>query len=222
MIERVYQCASGCSAESVTVATDDQRIVDAVNAFGGNSIMTRADHPSGTDRLQEAVQILGLSDNEIVVNVQGDEPLMPAAVIEQVASNLASNSHASAATLSEDINNKTVIFNSNAVKVVTDQSDIALYFSRAPIPWHREEFEQEISGPVVNAKRHIGIYAYRVALLNKFVAWPVSELEKVEKLEQLRILANGEKIHVASACEDVPAGVDTEQDLQRVIAQLNN
>jgi 3-deoxy-manno-octulosonate cytidylyltransferase (CMP-KDO synthetase) len=185
--------------------------------------MTSATHNSGTDRLQEVATKLGLTAEDIIVNVQGDEPLIPPAVIDQVANNLANNSYASVATLSEPIHSLEDFRNPNIVKVVADQQGRALYFSRAPIPWPRDHFAQaDVSSLPADfpAQRHIGIYAYRVALLNRFVTWPQAMLEKIESLEQLRVLANGEAIHIAEACAQVPGGVDTEADLLRVKALL--
>lgn len=223
MIERVYRCAKRSAAERVLVATDHPEIKKVVEGFGGEAVMTSATHPSGTDRLHEVVQILGLDDDAIIVNVQGDEPLIPPVVINQVAFNLDRNPQASAASLSEAIEDLATVFDPNAVKVVSDNQGFALYFSRASIPWLRDSYgtANESLPPYQLAQRHIGIYAYRVHLLKKFVAWPVSLLEQVEKLEQLRILANGHKIHLQTACEPVPGGVDTEHDLQRVRALLS-
>lgn len=222
MIERVYRCAQKSSASRVIVATDDARIEQAVRAFGGEVMMTSADHASGTDRLHEVATKLGLADNDVVVNVQGDEPLIPAAVIDQVATNLARDSKASAATLSEAIDDVATLFNPNAVKVVCDSNGHALYFSRASIPFERGNYDAVHAAlpSQYTAQRHIGIYAYRVSLLNVFVHWPPSDLELCEKLEQLRILSNGHSIHVAVACEPVPGGVDTQEDLNKVRALL--
>lgn len=222
MIQRVYECACNARAKSVTVATDDQRIAEAVEQFGGKVCLTRADHASGTDRLQEVVARMGLADDEIVVNVQGDEPLIPAVVINQVADNLGRFTSASAATLCESITEVKPLFDPNVVKVVRDMSGMALYFSRAPIPWRRERPtpEAQTALPPGMAYRHIGLYAYRVALLHEFVQWPMAELENIEKLEQLRILANGHRIHVDDAVVRVPGGVDTAEDLQRIREQL--
>lgn len=220
MIERVYECALRSEAKRVVVATDDQRVHDTVRAFGGHVVMTSEEHQSGTDRLQEVVTQLWMDDEEIVVNVQGDEPLIPAAVINQVAENLSGHKDAVAATLCEPIRSFEEVNNPNAVKVVCDHNNYALYFSRAPIPWDRDNYgtASATETPVVSpaARRHIGIYAYRVSLLHKFVKWPAASLESIERLEQLRILANGCKIHVEDACEAVPGGVDTQQDLERV------
>jgi 3-deoxy-manno-octulosonate cytidylyltransferase (CMP-KDO synthetase) len=187
--------------------------------------MTSAAHNSGTDRLQEVAAQLGLTSDDIVVNVQGDEPLIPPAVINQVAANLAANNYASVATLSEPIHSLDDFRNPNIVKVVADQTGKALYFSRAPIPWPRDHFAKADSNSLPDnfpAQRHIGIYAYRVALLNRFITWPQAQLEQIESLEQLRVLANGEAIHIAEACAAVPGGVDTEADLLRVKAILEN
>jgi len=203
MIERVYVAAQKSEAERVVVATDDQRIAGTVKAFGGEVFLTSESHESGTDRLQEVVQKMDLPAEASVVNVQGDEPLIPAEVINQVAQNLQRNAQASAATL--------------CVPLVDRAS--------AAIPWARDSYqtamfceEQMGEAPVVLAHRHIGLYAYRASLLNHFVSWPIAELETIEKLEQLRILANGHKIHVAQACVPVPGGVDTQEDLERVTA----
>lgn len=220
MIERVVMQAKKSDAARVIVATDDERITSAVERFGGEVVMTSGAHPSGTDRLQEVVSRLKLNESEIVVNVQGDEPLIPPSVINQVAANLSVNRLASAATLYEPITKSEDVFNSNIVKIVLDANGYALYFSRAPLPWYRDKYEQEKidSQAQPQAVRHIGIYAYKVGLLNQFVTWPLAQIEKAEKLEQLRILYEGHKIHVDQALEDVPGGVDTEDDLTRIRA----
>jgi 3-deoxy-manno-octulosonate cytidylyltransferase (CMP-KDO synthetase) len=218
MIEWVYQAAKRSDANQVIVATDHADIAAVVRGFGGEVCLTRAEHESGTDRLQEVASILGLASDAIVVNVQGDEPLIPPRVINQVAENLRTADFASVATLSEPIRDVEDCFNPNIVKVVSDLCQRALYFSRAPIPWGRDSFgEQQPTLPSDDlVQRHIGIYAYRASLLHEFVRWPLAALESVEKLEQLRILANGHAIHVAPACEPVPGGVDTPEDLARV------
>jgi 3-deoxy-manno-octulosonate cytidylyltransferase (CMP-KDO synthetase) len=216
MIEHVYHAALNSSASRVVVATDDSRIEAAVKAFGGEVCRTRADHLSGTDRLQEVALKYGWSDDCIIVNVQGDEPLIPSCVIDQVANNLSLNKAASAATLSWPILSQQQMFDPNSVKVVTDNNGLALYFSRAPIPWHRDSFDSNLDILAAEPMRHIGIYGYRAHLLHQFVQWPMATLEKIEKLEQLRILANGHDIHVQRACAEVPAGVDTAEDVNRV------
>ncbi|MCX2779757.1 3-deoxy-manno-octulosonate cytidylyltransferase [Microbulbifer thermotolerans] len=218
MIEHVYRRALQSSADRVVVATDDERVAEAVRAFGGDVCMTSPDHASGTDRLQEVATILGLSSDRILVNVQGDEPLIPPKVIDQVAANLSANPRAGVATLAEPIKTLQDFHNPNIVKVVAAESGLARYFSRAPVPWPRDAFSGDASElPAgLNARRHIGIYAYRVALLNRFVSWPVAPLEQFEALEQLRFLYHDENIHVADACDAVPGGVDTEADLHRM------
>ncbi|MCL4130185.1 UNVERIFIED_CONTAM: hypothetical protein GTU68_010652 [Idotea baltica] len=215
MIQRVYIQAQKSNAGRVIVATDDQRVVDEVKGFGGEVCMTSPEHQSGTDRLQEVAKHYGFSDDHIVVNVQGDEPLIPPAVINQVADNLAAHPEAGVSTLCEPIETDEDFANPNIVKVVSDRKGMALYFSRAPIPWPRDHIKQ------VSPMRHIGIYGYRVAMLNAFIHWPMAPIETLECLEQLRFMWNGERIHVAEAKAEVPGGVDTEEDLQRVINLLN-
>lgn len=219
MIVRVLERCQQCDADSVVVATDDQRIADVVEAAGGRALMTRADHVSGTDRLEEVASLMGLADDAVVVNVQGDEPLIPPAVINQVAELLAANDAFGIATLCEPIVSREDVFNPNVVKTVFDGNGRALYFSRAPMPWWRDGFAGDTAAlPEGTWWRHIGIYAYRAGLLHDFVRWPPAALETTESLEQLRAMANGVAIGVQPACEDVPGGVDTEQDLKRVTA----
>lgn len=223
MIQHVYERACESAAREIIIATDDIRIEDAAKKFGAKVCMTSASHTSGTDRLQEVVKKLQLADEDIVVNVQGDEPLIPAEVINQVAINLSAIPSASMATLSEPIHSLQEFLNPNIVKVVSDSQGRALYFSRAPIPWPRDHFashEKQSMPDNFTAQRHIGIYAYRVALLNRFVTWQPAPLEKIESLEQLRVMWNGEFIHIAEAIAAVPGGVDTEEDLLRVKKML--
>lgn len=218
MLQHVYEQAQKSEAKRIVIATDDQRIATVAEGFGAEVCMTSADHPSGTDRLQEAVTRLGLYADDIVVNVQGDEPLIPPRVINQVAHNLAAEPTAGIATLSEPIEDLGALLNPNVVKVVADVRGRALYFSRAPIPWPRNAFAEapDRFPQGVDYQRHIGIYAYRVKLLNDFVHWEPSHLELTECLEQLRAMQNGVYIHVAEADELPPAGVDTEEDLERI------
>ncbi len=218
MIQWVYEQALKSNANNVIVATDDERIFAAVKAFGGNVEMTLTTHQSGTDRLQEIAEIKNFSGADIIVNVQGDEPLIPPEVINQVADNLCRHVEAGIATLCEPITDIETLMNPNAVKVVTDNQGFALTFSRAPIPWARDCFEKNPTTLPSNGAwfRHVGFYAYRVSFLHEFVLWPASTLEQVEKLEQLRALSNGVDIHVAQASCAIPAGVDTQEDLQRV------
>lgn len=221
MIQRVYEQARQSQALEVIIATDDPRIEAAAKSFGAAVVMTNPNHESGTDRLQEVVAQLGLTDKEIVVNVQGDEPLIPPSVINQVAKNLA-NSTAGIATLSEPIDDIATVFDPNAVKVVADSQGYAMYFSRAPIPYGRESYRAtDCKLPaLLSVQRHIGIYGYRVGLLHKFVEWGACALEKTECLEQLRAMWHGVKIHVEPALESPPPGVDTQEDLDRIRSLL--
>jgi 3-deoxy-manno-octulosonate cytidylyltransferase (CMP-KDO synthetase) len=222
MIVRVAAQASRSGASEVVVATDDARVQEAVLAAGYEALLTRADHPSGSDRVMEVVSLKGWRSDDMVINVQGDEPLIPPAVIDQVARNLNADPDLAAATLCEPIVSREELFDPNAVKVVLRNDQRALYFSRAPLPYARDEF---VDGSVRGALptqaqwwRHIGIYAYRVWALERFVALPAGRLETLEALEQLRLLENGMDIRVDEACETVPGGVDTPEDLARVQA----
>lgn len=218
MIRRVVEQAARCAADEVVVATDDQRILEAVEGFGGRALLTADTHLSGTDRLQEVAAQLALPDDAVIVNVQGDEPLIPPVLIDQVARNLAEHPDAGIATLCERIHDIETVFNPNAVKVVFDERGFASYFSRAPIPWSRAHFAEPCQDLPAGAEfyRHIGIYAYRVGFLHDYVTWQPAMIELTESLEQLRALAKGVRIHIDVACENPPAGVDTEEDLARV------
>lgn len=217
MIQRVAEQAKLSGAERIVIATDDSRIEEAVTALGYEVCMTSPSHSSGTERLAEVCTKLGFFANDIIVNVQGDEPLIPPSIIKQVAANLANQKVAKMATLSVQITDVEEVFNPNAVKVVTDKEGCALYFSRAPMPYHRDNF---MNPPVTDLlpvyQRHIGIYAYRAGFIQDYVQWDATELEKVESLEQLRVLWHGEKIHVEEALEAPAAGVDTVEDLEIV------
>jgi len=215
MIQWVYEQSLLAGAERVIIATDDRRVEQVVKGFGGIVCMTSPDHQSGTERLAEVVSLMGIEDDHIIVNVQGDEPLVPPAIIRQVADNLA-KSQAPMATLAVEIKEQEEVFNPNAVKVVTDSEGYALYFSRATIPWDRDNFAADDKAIVQPLMRHIGIYAYRAGFINTYINWQPSQLEKIECLEQLRVLWYGEKIHVAVALEAPPAGVDTPEDLETV------
>lgn len=224
MIRHVYDQACRSGAGRVLVATDDERIVDACQGFGAEVLMTSADHASGTDRLQEVADTLGLPDDARVVNVQGDEPMIPPSLIDQVASALNDYPEAAISTLCERIQRPADLFNPNVVKVVRDHEGYAHYFSRAPMPWLRDQW-QPLTIPDslpedYRAWRHIGIYGYRVSLLHRFVKWPAAPTETTESLEQLRALYHGARIHVSEAAEVPPAGVDTPEDLERVRQQL--
>jgi 3-deoxy-manno-octulosonate cytidylyltransferase (CMP-KDO synthetase) len=200
------------------VATDHQDVFDAVSAAGGQALMTRADHPSGTDRLAEVVERLGWADDEIVVNVQGDEPLIDPALIGAVAHALAADREASIATAAHPLADATEAFNPNVVKVVCNAAGQAMYFSRAPIPWARDAYAQDRNHlpeglPVL---RHVGIYAYRVAFLRRYAGLASPPLEQWEALEQLRAMWHGYRIQVLQVADAPPAGVDTPEDLERV------
>lgn len=216
MVQHVWERAGLSSADRVVVATDHDEIAQACAGFGAECLMTRPDHPSGTDRLAEVVDRLELDDEHIVVNVQGDEPLIPAEVIEQVAENLAHHSSASIATLCEAIDDPAVLLDPNSVKVVFDAKGMALYFSRACIPWPRDHDFDSGAMPAGKWYRHLGLYAYRAGFLRRYRTWSPAPLETLESLEQLRALFQGEGIHVAEAVARVPGGVDTPEDLEAV------
>lgn len=218
MVQRVWEQASQSDAARVVIATDDDRILDAARAFGAEAIMTAAHHPSGTDRLQQVATELGLPDDHVLVNVQGDEPLIPPPVIDQVAANLHGHPGAGIATLCEEIGTWEELRSPDVVKVVCDAQGMALYFSRAVIPWPRNGGPQQAGAINSGGEwlRHIGIYAYRTGFLKQFVGWPPAPSEQLESLEQLRALHNGVAIHVAVACQAVPPGIDTEADLAAV------
>ena len=218
MIAHVCERAKEANADEVVVATDDQRIFQAVSDLGIKAVMTRVDHQSGTERIAEVARLCGWSDDDVIVNLQGDEPLIPPESIREVATALASQKLAGIATLAANIIDSEEIFNPNAVKVVLNQAGYALYFSRAPIPWQRGVFDQVNRSPTGAQPylRHIGLYAYRVDFLNRYCSWPASILESVEALEQLRILWQGEAILVKVIDKTPEAGVDTHEDLLRV------
>ncbi|WP_368607746.1 3-deoxy-manno-octulosonate cytidylyltransferase [Pseudomonas fulva] len=217
MVQHVWEQARRSAARRVVIATDDAGIYEACQAFGAEVLMTRVDHESGTDRLAEVAVQLGLPSDAIVVNVQGDEPLIPPVIIDQVAANLAANPQAGIATLAELIHEPQAVFNPNAVKVVSDKNGLALSFSRAPLPWARDAFAKgQDLPPGVPYRRHIGMYAYRVGFLHDFVGWGPCWLEQTEALEQLRALWHGVRIHVEDAIEAPAVGVDTPEDLERV------
>lgn len=219
MVVRVMEQAIKSGASRVIVATDHPDVATAVIQAGGEACMTNPDHQSGTERLAEVIDLYGFSDDEIIVNVQGDEPLIPPEIISQVASNL-QGSKANMGTLAVPIHDAKEAFNPNAVKVVTDNEGYALYFSRATIPWDRDNFSTGQNTIGDYFLRHIGIYAYRAGFIRRYITWEASPLEKIEMLEQLRVLWYGEKIHVAVAEKTPGAGVDTPQDLEIVRKQF--
>ncbi len=223
MLQRVYEQAQKSEASRIIIATDDQRIAEAASGFGAEVCLTSDQHPSGTDRLQEVAQTLGFYADDIIVNVQGDEPLIPPRLINQVAHNLAADPAAGISTLCEQIEDLAAVHNPNVVKVVTDARGYALYFSRATISWARDAFSEALNQlPPSPLYRHIGLYGYRVKMLNDFVSWQPAPIEQAEQLEQLRALWNGVRIHVAVADERHPAGVDTAEDLERVRVHIRH
>ncbi|MDT7524672.1 3-deoxy-manno-octulosonate cytidylyltransferase [Pseudidiomarina sp. GXY010] len=222
MIQRVYERAAAAGAAEVIVATDDQRIVDAVEAFGGRAMLTSSAHNSGTERIAEVIEYLAIADDHVVVNVQGDEPFIPPEIIRQVADNLANQKQAQMATLAVPIYNLEEVTSSHAVKVVTDVNGYALYFSRAPIPYERDGLCRARLGELADYRRHIGIYAYRAGFVWRYVEWEPSPLEQIESLEQLRVLWYGERIHVAEAIASPPAGIDTPADLARANQEVTD
>ncbi len=221
MVVRVAQRAAQSQAAQVVVAADSPEIVQACQNHGIRALLTQVDHPSGSDRLAEASALLGLGPNELVVNVQGDEPLINPQLIDQVAQLLVQRPMASMSTAAHEIQNVAEFINPNVVKVVVDQAQLALYFSRAPIPWWRDGFAHGIQAlPTPAPLRHIGIYAYRVGFLQSFPSLPPAPIETGEALEQLRALWHGHKIAVHITPEAPGPGVDTPEDLERVRALL--
>ena len=225
VIQHVYERALQSGAEQVIVATDEQKIVDAVKQFSGEVVLTTQEHQSGTDRIAEAAAYHKLLDETVIVNVQGDEPMISPEEIQQVANDLEHHSDASIATLRALIDNTQDVFNPNIVKVVVDAEGFALFFSRAPIPWHRGQFNNvnpqlnqsvEMADLQVPYYRHLGIYAYRAGFLKTYVALRQTVLEKTEALEQLRALENGYKIYVGLTSHKDSVGIDTQDDYQKV------
>ncbi len=219
LIQRVYECATSASASNVIIATDDDAIARVAAEFGAEVVMTSKNHDSGTDRLAEVVERLSLADDRIVVNLQGDEPLVPAQLIHQVAEGLAGDDECRIATVCKDVRRQRDYTDPSVVKVVTNRRGHALYFSRAPIPWARGDDGLSSRWPSKPAQvhHHIGMYAYRAGYLREFSALEPCELERVEKLEQLRALWHGESIRVLKASCLPGPGVDTIYDLENVI-----
>jgi 3-deoxy-manno-octulosonate cytidylyltransferase (CMP-KDO synthetase) len=221
MVVRVAQRATQSNASQVVVAADSLEIIQACQAHGVRALLTQIDHPSGSDRLAEACGLLGLGSDDLVVNVQGDEPLINPELINQVAELLVQRPSASMSTAAHEIQDLAEFTNPNVVKVVLDQAQLALYFSRAPIPWWRDGFAKGIQAlPHPAPLRHIGIYAYRVGFLQSFPSLPAAPIETGEALEQLRALWHGHKIAVHVTPEAPGTGVDTPEDLERVRALL--
>lgn len=218
MVEHVHRRALESGAQQVVIATDDARIEAAARGFCAEVVMTSPEHPSGTDRLAEVVERMGWPDEAVIVNLQGDEPLMPPALVRQVAGNLAARAEAAIATLCTPIVEAGEFFDPNVVKLVSDAQGFAQYFSRAPIPWARDAFAagRERLPPDLPARRHLGLYAYRAGFLRAYRQLAPAPLEGIEMLEQLRALWHGYRIHVAEALAQPGPGVDVESDAQRV------
>lgn len=224
LIEHVYRLALTGGASDIVIATDDPRIRAVAEGFGATVCMTSPDHPTGTDRLAEVTTRLGWPDDDIVVNVQGDEPGLPPSLIAQTAAALEDHPDAGIATVCARIRTAGELFDPNAVKVVRDEQGYALYFSRAPIPWRRGVFQIGAAVPTELPNdavwfRHIGLYAYRVAVLRRYPHLTPAPAEQAESLEQLRALWHGIRIYVAEAGEAPPPGIDTEADLARAEAE---
>lgn len=223
MIQHVFERACESGANQIVIATDDARIAEAGRDFGAEVCMTASSHVSGTDRIAEVVRTLAWADETPVVNLQGDEPLMPAGLLAKVAATLDNHPTAEMATLAVELDRADQLFDHNVVKVVCDRHGYAMYFSRATIPWKRDLFRaDEVAGRdwFADVYRHLGIYAYRAGFLAHYAELPVAPVERMEALEQLRVLWNGGRIAVDIVAEAPPAGVDTAEDLQRVAAAL--
>lgn len=217
MILRVVDQAKKVAGfDDLCVATDDERIAAVCREEGVDVVLTSADHPSGTDRLSEVARIKGWASEDIIVNVQGDEPLLPAQLVQQVAQLLESQPESSMSTLCEPIHSLEEFNRDSIVKVVMSKYNQALYFSRATIPYDRDGAKQAVQQLHQQAYRHLGLYAYRVNLLQEYVSWDMGLLEKLESLEQLRVLENGHRIAIAVAEANLPPGVDTQADLDRL------
>ena len=219
MIQHVFEKARQSGASRVIIATDNKNVAQVAKDFGAEVCMTAEHHNSGTERLAEVVEKLAIADDEIIVNIQGDEPLIPPRIVRQVAQNLA-NFKVNMASLAVKIQEPQELFNPNVVKVLTDKNGYVLYFSRSAIPYDRDQFmnlqEPEKAQLADVYWRHIGIYAYRAGFIKQYVQWAPTELENLEKLEQLRVLWNGGRIHVELAQEAPEVGVDTAEDLEKV------
>lgn len=220
MVQHVWERAMASGASSVVVATDSEKIALLAEGFGATVCMTSPDHPSGTDRLAEVAAAQGFADDEIIVNLQGDEPLMPPHLIRALAEDLTKFENTKMSTLCAPIKDIDELFNPDVVKVVLNKRGFALYFSRAPIPWERDTFAKEPRVMKGVHWRHIGMYAYRVSALNEFLLWDQSQACRMESLEQLRILWHGGRIHVLETRELVPLDVNTPEDLERVRLHL--
>ncbi len=215
LIQRVHDGAVKCGAAQVVIATDDERIRVVAEGFRARVVMTSAEHRSGTDRLAEVIEKLGIGADEIVVNLQGDEPLMPPELIREVVALLEKHADAVVATACHAIHDRETLANPNVVKVVRNEKGYALYFSRAAIPWPRDTMSGK-GGGTIQAFRHIGLYAYRAGFVRRYASWAPCPPERAEQLEQLRVLWHGERIVVHETRAMPEAGVDTPEDMERV------
>lgn len=226
MIQHVIERARESQAKQVIVATDAQEIIEAISGLDVQVCLTRADHQSGTERLSEVIEQLGFTDEEILINLQGDEPMMPAVCLNQVGQALEQDSMVKMATLCTPLTDINELFDPHAVKVIRDKDDFAIYFSRAAIPWYRDGFNDRSQADhgempeFQQYQRHIGLYGYRAGFIRQYLEWETSDLEKTESLEQLRVLYHGEKIKVITAETPPGPGVDTVEDLNRVCELL--
>ena len=219
MIQHVYEKALASGASSVVIATDSDDVARACEKFDGQVCMTDDDHESGTERIAEVVEALELEDEEIVICLQGDEPLIPPELIRQLAEVMTEHETVEVASLCAPISDIDELFNPNVVKVVLNRRNFAMYFSRAPIPWEREAFADPKNRKMEGQHfRHIGIYAYRAGFLKDYLSWEPAPSEEMENLEQLRVLCHCGRIHMSIVQGEVPAGVDTLDDLKRVQA----
>lgn len=220
MIQHVYERAQESGAEDIVIATDDEKVKIACEAFGAHVVMTDPEHPTGTHRIAEVSTLLGWDDDEILVNVQADEPLIKPTLIRQVAEDLETHDNVKVTTVCRPITDAEEMFNPHIVKVVLNRRGYAMYFSRAPIPYDRDQFENWQSGQSItlnpHSYKHLGLYAYRVGFIQKYLEMDGCPEEDIEKLEQLRILWFGSKVHVAVTEKQNNIGVDTEDDLQLV------
>lgn len=223
MLQYVYERAISSGAADVVIATDDKRIHDAAKIFGAKVCMTSVDHQSGTERLAEAVVALGIEDEEIIVCLQGDEPFISTDLIRKVAEDLEAHDNVKVSSVCTPIQEIEELLNPNVTKVVMNWRNYALYFSRAPIPWNREQDLNE-KGSKLNGSyyRHVGIYAYRAGFLAEYLAWNIAPAETIEMLEQLRILWNGGRIHMVPCKAKCSFAVDTEADLLRARNMVRN
>ena len=220
MLQHVYEKAVDSGADSVIIATDDDRVAEAAKKFAAKVCMTSEDHTCGTERVAEAVEACDFDEEDIEINVQADEPFMPPKVIQSLAHEMEEQAHVKVGSVCSPLNNVEQLFNPNVVKVILNRRSNAMYFSRAPIPWDREQFMRDKNKIKLSEHtyfRHHGLYAYRAGFLTNFIDWQESPLEALEKLEQLRILWHGGRIHMHVTDAVLPIDVNTEEDLEELL-----